>query len=227
MKNVLIIGANSDIGFACAGHFQKQNCSVTLAAHKPEQLPSSSFEVIQFDVTQDSPEALGTDFDIVLYAAGKMFENQETIDSDKKNAVQEVNFNAPVRILSHCAGIFEKRGNGTIAGITSVAAVRGKASTVIYGAAKSGFDSFLSGLRSHIHPTVQVINFRLGYVDTKMTDGLDLPKLLTASKESAATKIVKHCLSGKRNIVYIKAIWRPIAYTLKNIPEFIFKRLKL
>lgn len=226
-KNILIIGANSDIGFACAEHFQKKNCSVVLAAHKPKALDPSDFKVIPFDVVSDSVDLLGNEYDIVLYAAGKMFENQETIDTDKKDLVLAVNFNAPVRILSHYANLFEKRGNGTIAGITSLAAVRGKASTVIYGAAKAGFDSFLSGLRSHIHPTVHVLNIRLGYVNTKMTAGLDLPNLLTAQKDVVASKIVKHTLAGKRNIVYIKAIWRPIAYILKNIPEFIFKRLKL
>lgn len=227
MKKAIIIGANSDIGMACASQFYDKGITTQLAAHKPELINDDRFQVIPFDVESDTWDKLPNDVDIVLYVAGKFSANKASLESTLKDSELNVNFLAPVNILSAYAKYFSERGHGTIAGITSIAAVRGKSSTVVYGASKAGFDSFLSGLRGFYHPTINVLNFRLGYVDTKMTSSLALPNLLTANKESVAKTIVKHTLKGSRNIIYAKAIWRPIAFIIKNIPEGIFKRLKL
>lgn len=227
MKKVLIIGANSDIGQACAEEFLKKSHQVTLAAHHPEKIKIENCKTLLFDVQTSALDSLGNDYDIVLYIAGKMYDNDATLFGEEKESVMEVNYNAPVRILSYFAEVFKKKGGGTIAGVTSVAAVRGKSSTVVYGSAKAGFDNFLGGLRSFVYPTVRVVSFRLGYVDTKMTAEMDLPGLLTSSKANAAKTIVKNCLKGNRNIVYVKSVWRPISFIIKNIPEFIFKRLKI
>ena len=55
-----------------------------------------------------------------------------------------------MNILSEFANFFEKRGSGTIVGISSVAGERGRASNYIYGSAKAGFTTFLSGLRNRL-----------------------------------------------------------------------------
>ena len=52
------------------------------------------------------------------------------------------NFEGPMNILSEFANFFEKRGSGTIVGISSVAGERGRASNYIYGSAKAGFTTF-------------------------------------------------------------------------------------
>jgi short-subunit dehydrogenase len=227
MKKVIIIGANSDIGMACANQLYEKGLEVILAAHKPDLINDDRFQVIPFNIQNDPIEKLPMNVDIVLYVAGKFSDNKESLETSIKDAELDVNFAGPVKILSVYAKYFNERGHGTISGVTSIAAVRGKSSTVVYGASKAGFDSFLSGLRGFYHPTLNVLNFRLGYVDTKMTASLNLPGILTASKESVANTIVKHSLKGNRNIIYAKAIWRPIAFIIKNIPEGIFKRLKL
>lgn len=227
MKKVIIIGANSEIGLACAEEFYKRNIEVVLAAHKTSEIQDKRFKTIQFNVIEDSFDKLDHDVDAVLYSAGTFTNNEEALKKSVPYEDFKVNFKAPTGILSKYAIVFKERGYGTIAGITSVAAVRGKASTVYYGASKAGFDSFLAGLRSFYFPSVKVLTFRLGYVNTKMTKELNLPGFLTASKEKVAKSIVNHILKGRRNIVYAKSIWRPIAFIIKNIPEGIFKRLKL
>jgi NADP-dependent 3-hydroxy acid dehydrogenase YdfG len=45
----------------------------------------------------------------------------------------------------------EARGTGTIAVITSVAGVRGRASNFVYGSAKSMVSTLLEGLRHRMH----------------------------------------------------------------------------
>ena len=230
-KRVLIIGANSDIGFSCAEEFVRQGCEVILAGHKPDELPTIEAEILHVDVT-DVEEALATlknvTCDVVVYSAGKLAENEAALFTDAGKLVRDVNYNSATILLGHFAQKFQQEKAGTIVGISSVAADRGKSSNVVYGSAKAGFDHFLAGLRQYMYPfNVRVLTIRPGYVATKMTAGMELPGKLTATKVQVAKKIVKHSLSGSRNIVYVLPIWRPIMWTLKQIPERMFKRKRL
>ncbi|GAB5417685.1 MAG: hypothetical protein Crog4KO_26710 [Crocinitomicaceae bacterium] len=230
-QRFLIIGANSDIAQACIPHFEKAGVSLILGAHKPNELPKSMHDVLEMDVT--NPEKVLENLkDIpltgVLYAAGSLPENEAALFSDIANHTMAVNYTGAVRILGVIAQKFIEQKSGTIVGISSAGAVRGKTSNIVYGSAKGGFDHFLSGLRQYLHPKgVRVLTIRPGFVATKMTKDLDLPGRLTATPEQVAATIVKHTLKGNRSIVYTKPIWRPISWIIRNIPEFIFKRKQL
>jgi len=64
-----------------------------------------------------------------------------------------------------------------IVGISSVAGERGRMSNYIYGSAKAGFTAYLSGLRNRMTAFgVHVMTVKPGFIDTKMTEGLNLPK---------------------------------------------------
>ena len=76
--------------------------------------------------------------------------------------------------------------------------------------------------RSQVH----VLTVKPGFVRTKMTEHIDLPKLLTATPESVGQS-VKHAFLRKRNIVYTLAAWRWIMLIIRLLPEFVFKRLSL
>ncbi len=65
-----------------------------------------------------------------------------------------------------------------------------------------------------------------GFVYTKMTQHMKLPKLLTATPEEVAKDIYK-AYKKRKDIVYTKWYWRIIMLVIKHIPEFIFKRLDL
>ena len=59
-----------------------------------------------------------------------------------------------------------------------------------------------------------------------MTSHLTLPKPLTASPKQVADKIFVS-VNKKKNVVYVLSIWKWIMMIIKNIPEAIFKKLKL
>lgn len=226
MSKILIIGGNSDIGQEIASFLAPKH-EVTLTLHQPLVNNVSDCKTIPFNVLDFNPTVFNFDYDIVLYIAGKFASAEKSMIQPHLDEILEVNYNAPVKILSEFAKRFHDRGYGTIAGVTSVAAVRGKASTIVYGSAKAGLDNFLAGLRSYYYPHVKVLTFRLGYVDTKMTKELDLPSALTASPKNVGRKIAQQLIKGKRNIVYLTPIFRPIAFIIKSIPEGILKRLQL
>ena len=112
-------------------------------------------------------------------------------------------------------------------GISSVAGDRGRASNYIYGSAKSGLNAFLSGLRNRLYPYgINVMTVTPGYVNTKMTLGLKLPKSLTTSPTKVAYFIYK-AYKEKKDVLYVLPIWKLIMIIIMMIPESIFKKMKL
>lgn len=65
-----------------------------------------------------------------------------------------------------------------------------------------------------------------GFVDTKMTSGLDLPLLLTASADQVAKDILRG-IRKQKNVLYTKSLWRWIMLIIRHIPEGIFKKLSI
>ena len=59
-----------------------------------------------------------------------------------------------------------------------------------------------------------------------MTEGLPLNPALTATPKKAAAEIYK-AYKNKKNVAYVLPIWAIIMMIIRNIPEFIFKKLKL
>ena len=137
------------------------------------------------------------------------------------------NFEGPASIFSIFANLFEQRGSGTLVGISSVAGERGRAKNYIYGSSKAGFTVFLSGLRNRLAMRgVHVVTVLPGFVATKMTNNIRLPKKITAQPAQVGRAIF-NAVKKKTNIVYVSPIWRILMMIIRNIPEQIFKKMKL
>lgn len=242
--NVLILGANSDISMAVAKEFAiKYGANIQLASRNLEQLKISAadlsirnnieceaylFDAEDTDSHSDFYRNLKYQPDVVIVAFGLLGE-QADLENDAKAAQQVlmVNFNGAISILEIVAKDFEQRKSGTIIGISSVAGDRGRASNCIYGASKAGFTAYLSGLRNRLFKCgVNVMTILPGFVNTKMTAHLQLPKPLLAQPEEVAKRILKG-FKSKKHTLYVKPIWKWIMLIIKLLPEFIFKRLNL
>ena len=154
---------------------------------------------------------------------------QQKSEKDLQSTIKIIrsNFEGPASIIGMLANNFEERGSGTLIGISSVAGERGRGSNYIYGSAKAGFTTFLSGLRNRLmNKNVHVITVLPGFVATKMTNHLKLPSKLTAQPNEVANAIF-NAVRKKQNVIYVKSIWRLIMIIIKNIPEHFFKRMKL
>jgi short-subunit dehydrogenase len=137
------------------------------------------------------------------------------------------NYTGGVSVLNIVAKHYIEAKEGVIVGIASVAGERGRQSNYLYGSAKAGFIAYLSGLRNRLYREgVHVVTVQPGFVYTKMTEDLSLPKLLTATPADVAD-VVYRGVQKKKNIVYVKWFWKWIMLIIKLIPEFIFKKLKL
>ena len=156
---------------------------------------------------------------------GIQTENEQDFSAAMK--VIRTNYEGPSVILGELANHFEMRGSGTIVGISSVAGERGRAKNYIYGSAKSGLTAFLSGLRNRLAKKgVHVITLLPGYVATKLTNEMDISKQLLAQPDEVAECLFQ-AVRRKKNVVYVKPLWRFIMFIIRSIPEFIFKWMRI
>jgi short-subunit dehydrogenase len=239
---VLILGARSDIGLACAHAFAAAGHPVMLAARGVSGLEADRADITlrhrvgvtchEYDALSPDPcvflDSLPALPGVAVIAVGLMGDQAgNERDAAKAALVMRSNFEGPALIMGELANRFAARGSGTLVGISSVAGERGRATNYVYGAAKAGFTAFLSGLRNRLAKQgVHVVSVLPGFVATRMTEGMDLPERLTAQPDEVARAIVRAVQTG-RDVVYVRPVWRLIMAVIRAIPEGIFKKLKI
>jgi decaprenylphospho-beta-D-erythro-pentofuranosid-2-ulose 2-reductase len=243
MPTVLILGATSDIGTAIAKKFASEKYNIQLAARNEDQLKPMqsdlqirygvqtsvhSFDAGKFETHKSFYDSLSPKPDVTVYVIGYMNENEKVIsDWSESSRTINANYTGAVSILNIIAADYTERGAGTIVGISSVAGNRGRQSNYIYGSAKAAFTAYLSGLRNKLyHSNAHVITILPGFVYTKMTEHLNLPKLLTAQPEQVANAVYNG-IRKKKNVIYVKWFWKWIMFIITSIPEGMFKKRKL
>ncbi len=243
MLNVLILGSGSDLAQDLARKYASKGNNIWLAGRDIDFLKTFSNDL----VIQHSISSIYTYFDagsynshekfldelpkipdICIYVIGYLGKPASLpSDWDDIQKIMESNLLGAISILNLIGMKMKTRGKGIIIGISSVAGERGRQSNYIYGSAKAGFTQYLSGLRNALYPCgIQVMTVKPGFMYTSMTEGLDLPPILTATPEVASNLIYNAQIRGKE-VVYIRPIWRYIMWVIRTIPEFIFKKLKL
>jgi len=240
---ILILGAGSDMAKWIARKFASSHFAVQLAGRDISQMERLKkdlvgryradvsiyhFDAIDFDSHASFISLLSKLPDIVLYTAGYMCDQQEAQEDESKtrNTI-DVNFTGAVSILNQFAIHFGKRASGTIIGISSVAGDRGRGNNYIYGSSKAAFSAYLSGMRNGLFKkNVRVITVKPGFVYTKMTQHMALPKKLVATPEEVAEEIYT-AVNKNKDTVYVKSVWRWIMWVIKLVPEPIFKRINL
>lgn len=188
-------------------------------------------EIVAFDVLKndDFVKLDNVNSNLLFCATGFLGESTEEGLYNIKNTqkIIDINYAKLIPLIIYFAQKMEQKRAGTIIALSSVAGERGRQSNFIYGSAKAGFTAYLSGLRNYLFKyNVHVLTVKPGFIETKMTEGLPLNPKLTATPKQAAEFIYK-AFKMKKNVVYVLPIWAIIMLIIRNIPEFIFKKLKL
>lgn len=243
MKIVLLLGATADIGQALAEKFAIKGFSICLAGRDLVHLTDIANDLkIRYQIEAKPYLFEANDFkshaafyddlpgvpDITICVFGYLGEQKKGERNwEECEMIIDTNYKAAVSILNIVSNSYEETGKGTIVGISSVAGDRGRQSNYIYGSAKAGFTTYLAGLRNRLYKAgVHVLTVKPGFVDTKMTEHLELPPLLTAKPKQVAAAIFK-AINRKKNVLYVLGIWWFIMIIIQAVPEFIFKKLKL
>ena len=243
LGTALVIGATSDIGRAIARKLAEEGWALQLAARDPVRLEreaqdlrvrtgvavaSHRCDVLRDDGGVSLLDELDPLPDVAVCVVGLLGDQAESQRSSvAAERVMRTNYVGPALLMGALAERFERRGSGVLAGVSSVAGDRGRATNYVYGSAKAGFTAFLSGLRNRLAATgVHVVTVKPGFVRTRMTEGMDLPARLTAEPEEVAAAVVR-ASRGRRDVVYVRRIWRLLMLMIRSIPEPAFKRMKL
>ena len=201
MRSILVIGGNSDIGYASAKVFAKNMYDIHLVSRNIEQLNIKREEIVSlykvkckitsldileedqmnlfFEKNTESPE-------VILLASGYLQQDEKNFEK-----IIKVNYLSPLKFIEKSIDKYQSQKIlKTIIGISSVAGDRGKRKNCVYSSAKSGFSNYLDGLRQKIYNKgIHVVTVKPGWVNTKMTQGLNLPKIMTSNVNFVGNEI--------------------------------------
>lgn len=238
---VVITGASSGLGAALARHYAKRGATLGLLARREDELrrlaaslPGETL-VYPADVTEASALAeAAADFigragapDRVIANAGISVGTltREAADVPVFQRVFAVNVLGMVNTFSPFIGPMCAAGGGTLAGIASVAGLRGLPGSGAYCASKAAAIAYLESLRGELRGTgVKVVTVAPGYVRTPMTDVNDYPMPFLLEVDDAVRRIARVIEAGRS---YAVVPWQMaiVARLMRMLPNAVFDRL--
>ena len=241
MRTALVVGATSDIGRTIARRLADEVGILQLAGRDPERLEREAedlregaaervsvhrCDVLAADGGASCLEELDPFPDLAVCVVGGAGDQREAErDPGVAEATMRTNYLGPALLLGAIAERLAARGSGVIVGVSSVSGERGRRSNYVYGSAKAGFTAFLSGLRHRLADSgVHVVTVKPGWVRTGTNRGT--PPWLTAEPADVA-ETVWRAVRARRNVVYVRGMWRVVMAAVRAIPEPLFKRLRL
>lgn len=238
MKKAIVIGATSGIGKSIARILADKGFRVGITGRRTELLNELQAEQPEkyvpffIDVTDIPaiPDQLGQlvkelgGLDLLIISAGTGNFN-ETLDFKIEKRTIDLNVLGFTAVTDWAFNYFLTQKSGHLAGITSIAGIRGSKSAPAYNATKAYQINYLEGLRqkakSSNHDMV-VTDIRPGFVDTAMAKGEG--QFWVSGVDKAGQQIFR-ALEKKRKVVYITKRWKLIAILLKLIPGWIYNRM--
>ena len=181
---VLITGANRGLGLAFAREALSRGArKVYAGVRDPSKLTLAGVEAVRLDVTRAEDVAAaashGRDVTLLINNAGIAtfggFLSADSIESARAHL--ETNFFGPLRLSQAFAPLLAANGGGAILNVLSVASWINAPMLAMYGASKSAAWALTNGLRHELRAQgTQVLGMHVGFVDTDLTRGIDLPK---------------------------------------------------
>jgi len=238
----VVIGASSGIGESIAKRLSSEGVAVALVARRKDELERiysglvhrETAHVYVHDVTKfDEVPALFDQIvkdlgglDLLVYAAGvmpKIDEGEYSFDKDRQ--MVEVNLLGAMAWMNPSAAHFEAQRKGTIVGISSIAGERGRRGSPAYCTSKAALTTYLESLRNRTSRYgVNVVTIKPGFVDTQMTRGKPGLFWLISSDQAAETSLAIASDTTSPE-AFVPARWWLVAFIVRWIPSFIFRRL--
>ena len=240
-KNLLILGATSEIGMEVNKLFAQEGCNFilvgrseeSLKAHKEDLKLLGGKKVITYflDFAEENDEQklfnlfeekLEGRIDIIFlnYAVlGKQEEDEINLSFAMKNLY--VNFISAFK-WAFAAGNYFKDNDGRFIYLNSVAADRGRRGNFFYGASKSGMETLMEGFANKFaFRNTFFINIKLGVIKTRMSNEVKgISSLLAYDSIKTARKIFLITkLKKPRSSYYLPYFWKYLMLIVKLLPE--------
>jgi decaprenylphospho-beta-D-erythro-pentofuranosid-2-ulose 2-reductase len=244
-RRVVVLGGTSEIALAIVRELATSAPrEVALLGRDGARLAQAADELaprceyvstieVDADDTDRHEAAVATAFerlggaDIVILAVGLLGE-RGGLPYDLNGAVDvlRVNVVGAGSLLLQAARRLDAQRHGTVIVLSSVAGERVRRSNVVYGASKAALDGLAQGLGDALDSRgVRVMVVRPGFVQTRMTRGLD-PAPLATDPATVARAVVRGLDRGD-TVVWAPASLRWLMLVLRLVPRKLFRRLPL
>lgn len=181
---VFITGANRGIGRAFAHEALRRGARrVYAAARDPSAVDLPGVMPIPLDITDAEQVARAArecgDVTLLVNNAGVAtfsgFLEDTTLEHSRRHL--EVNFFGMLRTTQAFAPVLARNGGGTLLNVLSIASWNLRPLLGTYGASKSAAWALTNGLRHELRGQgTQVTALHMGFVDTDLTKGIQMPK---------------------------------------------------
>lgn len=241
--NIFITGASSGLGAALARHYARihgANAVIGLAGRDASRLAGVADSLrpargasYAFDIRDRAAlRAAAEDYvarhgapDLVIANAGISAgtRGDEGGDLDVLADILDANVHGLAATLQAFIPAMRSRG-GVLAGIGSVAGIRGIPGSGAYSASKAAVINWLEALRVELRGSgLRVVTVCPGYIDTPMTkhNGFTMPFLLSA--EDGAARVARAIASG-RSLVVVPWQMQAVSWALRLLPPWLFDR---
>ena len=241
-RRAILIGSAQGLGAALARRLAREGYLLGLADRNGELLNKvcaeinaaggQAFAYIHDVTNMDEVPALFqkmmTDLgglDIFIYDAGILLPTTPTTyEFEKDRKMMEVNALGALAWFNLVAPVFQALRSGSIVGVSSVAADRGRLGNPGYNASKAALATYLEALRNRLtRHGVHVLTVKPGYMATDMLKGVPKP-FLVATPDKAADDIW-NAIRQRKQTIYTLWQWGLIMLIIKHIPSVIFRRL--
>ena len=247
-KTILITGASSGIGRACASAFAREGARLILTARSREGLEATArliapaeSTIIVADLTdpaslrmltEEVRERFATIGVLINNAGVGLYAPSFLADPEKVRSMFTLNLLAPVELTRRLVPLIPR--GGAIVNISSIAGKVPLPWLTLYSSSKFALNAFSDGLRMELTPAgIQVLCVCPGYVDTAFRRNVlvgEIPEKVAGQKrfmitaEQCAEATLEGLKRGKRTVVTPKIGWALTAVT-RLFPGVVFGRM--
>ena len=236
----MIFGASQGIGKALAIEYSNQGSKIVLLTRNESQIRTLCNEITangkvcfdrRCDITSIDDVRGGINFaqeklgkiDLVIINSGVGGPNwMEDFSAAQFKDTFEVNTFGIANVLECIIPLMLKQGYGTIAGVTSLADVRGYGGSSSYSASKAAASILLEAARVELKDkSINVITVRPGFVKTAMTDKNEFKMPFLLQPHEAAKKIANGIAKGRTIVQFpFPIVWA--TRLVKFLPNWIY-----
>lgn len=203
---VFVTGANRGLGLAFVRELLARGAKKVYAGVRdPASIDIPKVVPVKLDVTNPADIAaaarLAGDTTILINNAGIASLTGYLDDNAVEVAREtfEVNYFGPLNMSRAFAPILKANGGGAIVNVLSTVSWLGSTVLAPYSASKSAAWSLTNTLRQHLREQgTQVLGLHVGYIDTDLTKGFDVPKV---SPEDVVRQTIDGVEAGREEVL--------------------------
>ena len=240
-KTVVILGATCNLGIELSFIYAKNNFNLILISRNYEKtdnlrnsinqkFPDITITVYELDILDLNSQNIVYN-KIKQVPAGIISLVGETHQVEKINEkkllnIININFTYLINFLTFFLNDFEKKNEGFVICVSSVAGLRGRGKNFIYGSAKAALITFLSGCRNYLNDkNIFIMTVLPGFIKNNNDKKKIFENFLQIEPSVLAKKIyLAH--KQKKKIVYSNFLWKLIMLIIQLLPNKIFNKIK-